>query len=271
MKTPTRQSFQKIIYDYYKTHGRHDLPWRKTDNPYYILISEIMLQQTQVDRVLPKYEQFVTQFPTIEKLSEAPLRDVLKNWQGLGYNSRARNLQKAVQIIHTNYKDQIPDTQELLLELPGIGPYTTSALQTFVFNKPVVVIETNIRTVYFHFFFEDQTNIKDQELIPVIEKTMDKQNPRDWYYALMDYGVYLKKTVGNLNKKSRTYTKQSTFQGSKRQIRGKIIKLLTIHDSLSYQELKKQIGETPHNLTQIIEELKQENLIHQNKKTISIA
>ncbi len=196
-----------------------------------------MLQQTQTDRVIKKYEEWLTHFPTAKKLSEASLQEVLKHWQGLGYNRRALALKKAAQIITENKK--FPETYEEILELPGIGPYTAGAIMAFAYNKPIPIIETNIRTVYIHAFFKNHgqppshknasagQGIHDKEILELVAKTLDHDNPRDWYHALMDYGVMLKKTVGNLNTKSKHYTKQTKFKGSNREIRATIVKIIT--------------------------------------------
>jgi A/G-specific adenine glycosylase len=219
--------FQKTIYIHYRKHFRV-FPWRETSDPYKILVSEIMLQQTQTDRVRVKYAEWLTHFPTFESLAKVPLQKVLKTWQGLGYNRRALALKRAAEVVVKEYGGKLPADYEKILDLPGIGPYTAGAVMAFAFNKPFPIIETNIRTVYIHFFFENQFGqIHDKELMPIIERTMDRDNPREWYYALMDYGVMLKKTIGNLNTRSKHYTKQTKFIGSNRQIRSSILKAIT--------------------------------------------
>lgn len=221
------RAFVKTVLSFYKEHGRHTLPWRKTKDPYKIYISEVMLQQTQVDRVLPKYEAFLKLYPNVHALAEAQLSSVLLAWQGLGYNRRAKLMQQCAATISKEYSGKFPVDAVTLQTLPGIGPYTAHAICTFAFNQSVTLIETNVRSVYLHHFFADATEVADKELLPLIEKTVDKENPKVWYYALMDYGSHLKKTVGNPNTKSKHYTKQSAFNGSDRQIRGAIIRLLT--------------------------------------------
>lgn len=221
------KKFIKTVWAYYKKSGRHELPWRKTINPYHVLVSEMMLQQTQVDRVIPKYEAFIKKYPTIEKLSKASLADVLTLWQGLGYNRRAKMLLACVQIIVTTHKGVFPTTEIELLALPGVGPYTARAILAFSYNMPTTLIETNIRNVYLHHFFKDKTQVADAELLPYIERTRDERKSREWYYALMDYGSFLKKSSGNANTRSVHFTKQSSFIGSDRQIRGTIVRLLT--------------------------------------------
>lgn len=220
------KKFVTIVQKYYNDHGRHNLPWRKTHNPYRILVSEIMLQQTQVERVMLKYQAFLKSFPTVEALAAASLGEVLVAWQGLGYNRRAKMLHACAQMVVYDLKGKWPRTQLRLLVLPGVGPYTASAVLAFAFNIPTPLIETNIRTVYLHHFFPHDTDVPDSALMSIIEQTLDTENPRAWYAALMDYGSHLKATVGNKSRASKHHLKQSTFIGSNRQIRGAIIRLL---------------------------------------------
>lgn len=228
--------FKKVVWSHYKKHGRK-LPWRPRSQKemrdagfaYRVLVSEIMLQQTQVERVIPKYERFLKRFPTFRALAKASTADVLREWQGLGYNRRALALKRAAREIVTHHKGKLPDTYSELIELPGVGPYTAGALLVFVRNIPHPIIETNIRTAYIHHFFPAQ-KVSDKELFSVIEATLDHENPREWYYALMDYGAYLKKTAGNAARASTHYKKQSPFKGSRRQLRGAILRELSVKE-----------------------------------------
>ena len=219
------KAFQKLIYDHYREYGR-DFPWRRTKNPYRILVSEVMLQQTQADRVIPKYHSFLAEFPTVHSLAEAPLSAVLRAWQGLGYNRRARMLHECAKVVVLTHRGTFPRTYEGLKELPSVGPYTAGAVMAFAYNIPVPIIETNIRTVYLHHFFPHQQGVNDNELIPYISATLDYEQPRTWYAALMSYGAHLKKTVGNVSVRSRHHTKQTTFKGSTREVRGAIVRVL---------------------------------------------
>ncbi len=266
---PTIQSFQSIIYQYYQNHGRK-FPWRRTNDPYHILISEIMLQQTQTDRAIGKYLQFIKVFPDFQTLAEAPLRNILKQWQGLGYNRRAVSLKQLSEIVSNNYHGILPKDINDLKNLSGIGPYTAAAICAFAFNQPVVFIETNIRTVMLYFFFQGKSKVKDQEILIIIKKTLDLSNPREWYYALMDYGSMLKKKFKYINKQSAHYQKQSPFQGSNRQIRGKIIKTLLIHTELSPSELSKIIKIESTKLEKIISQLEKEKLINIKNNKLKI-
>src|SRR5258708_1907984 len=184
----TISKFRATIYDYYRNHAR-TFPWRETTDPYRIMVSEIMLQQTQTQRVLVKYAQFIDAFPDFATLAQAPLRNVLQVWQGLGYNRRGMYLHQAAQQIMAEYKGGLPNDPVLLEKLHGIGPNTAGSIVAFAYNSPVVFIETNIRAVFLHHFFVGRAHVHDRELRPFIEAALDKDNPRHWYYALMDYGV----------------------------------------------------------------------------------
>lgn len=220
------QRFIKTVWDFYATHKRADLPWRQTSDPYCILVSELMLQQTQVDRVRPKYVNFIARWETVRALAHAPLADILAAWQGLGYNRRAKFLQQCAITINTEYDGVFPYTYESLQALPGVGPYTAGAIMAFAYNQPVPIIETNIRTALLHHFFQGKNNVTESQLLQLTGVVLDQKNPREWYWALMDYGSHLKATVGNINAQAKSYNKQSKFAGSDRQIRGAIIRAL---------------------------------------------
>lgn len=239
--TAELKKFKDYILNYYRTHKR-SLVWRNTTNPYYILVSEVMLQQTQVARVITKYDEFIKRFPTITSLSNTNLSEVLIVWQGMGYNRRALYLKKIAEIIVNKNHGRFPISYDELIKLPGIGKNTAGSILAFAFNKPSVFIETNIRRVYIHHFFNDREDIPDKDIITLVEKTLDFSNPREWYYALMDYGTYLSKVVENPNRKSRHYIKQSPLKGSVREVRGKIITLLTKNKSIKKSDLKKMIN-----------------------------
>lgn len=261
--------FQNHILAYYTQKGRI-FAWRTTNNPYHILVSEIMLQQTQTDRVIPKYEAFLKEFPTIEALAQAPLRAVLSLWQGLGYNRRGMALHQAAKIIAEKYEGKIPECPQTLDLLPGIGPYTAGAVCAFAFNRATPIIETNIRSVFIHFFFQGLTKIHDNDILQLVEKTLYKQDPRSWYYALMDYGAMLKKKTKNPNKKSAHYATQSKFEGSDRQIRGAVIRLLTKHIALPKETIILQLGAEVARTEKILESLCTEGLIEMKAEIYSI-
>jgi A/G-specific adenine glycosylase len=264
-------AFRKIVYSYFKEKGRSHLPWRTDYNPYDIFISEIMLQQTQVDRVIDKFTEFRKHFPSFETLATSELSELLAQWQGLGYNRRALSLRKAAQMVVSEYNGDLPDKPELLVKLPGIGPATAASITAFAFNKPVIFLETNIRTVIIHHFFKSSESVEDTQLFEIAGNILDKKNPRKWYSALMDYGTMVKKTVGNLSRQSTTYKKQSTFKGSRREIRGKILKQLLATPHVSPEILASYLSQTQEILIPVLEQLTRENIIRYNsgKYTIS--
>lgn len=220
------KSFQEAVWAHYRAHGRHGLPWRETHDPYRILVSEVMLQQTQVARVLSKYPEFLARFPTVESLAAAAVKDVLSAWQGLGYNRRALLLKRAAEAVARDYGGKFPQTKAELEALPGIGQSTAGALSAFAFGKGVPFIETNIRAAYIHAFFPGKDGVKDKDLLPVIEESLDRANPREWFYALMDYGVHLKAVNPNPSRKSAHHVRQSAFKGSNRELRAQILRLI---------------------------------------------
>jgi A/G-specific adenine glycosylase len=257
------------IYDHYELHGR-DLPWRKTRNPYRILVSEIMLQQTQVERVIEKYAVFIKTFPDFRTLAKAPLKKLLTVWQGLGYNRRVLALKTLAQKVMVEHGGKLPSDPARLLALPGIGKYTAGAVIAFAFNKPVVFMDTNIRRVYIHEFFHDRADIHDDEIIPCLEQTMDAGNPGKWYNALMDYGAMLKREQVNPNRRSAHYTRQSPFENSNRQVRGRILKVLVAASPLSAVQIMKKTGMDPERVKKNLAQLVEEGFIKKKGRTYSI-
>lgn len=253
--------FKKVVWSHYRTHGRHSLSWRKTRNPYRILVSEVMLQQTQVDRVVPKYKSFLKKFPSFKALAGASLQSVLLEWKGLGYNRRALGLKRAAEAVIKEHGSKLPRDYASLLKLPGIGPYTAHAIRTFAWDEADIFIETNIRSVYIHHFFPKSKKVDDTKLLPLIEKTLDAKKPREWYYALMDYGTHLKKTVGNASRKSTSYSKQSKFKGSHRELRAQILHEVAGNKTSSRSFLLKKIDRKPAEIDKIITELMKEGFI----------
>lgn len=234
--------FSLTVLAYYQAHGR-DLPWRRTRDPYRILVSEIMLQQTQVPRVLVKYEEFLAAFPTIGALAAAPLEAVLRVWQGLGYNRRARSLKRLAGIVTSELDRELPRSVPQLLRLPGVGPATAAAVAAFAYGDAHPFIETNIRAVYLHHFFPDRRDVADREILPLVEATLDRTDPRSWYYALMDYGVEIKRTQPNPSRRSRHHTQQSPFSGSKRQLRAQVLRVILDRPSATAAEVADALDE----------------------------
>jgi A/G-specific adenine glycosylase len=253
--------FREIIYSFYVQNARKSLPWRKTRNPYHILLSEVMLQQTQVERVNDKYKQFLSVFPDVQSLAQAPLREVLSLWQGMGYNRRAIALQNSARKVVEEYNGILPKSVDSLEKLPGIGRATASSIAAFAFNRPVVFIETNIRRVFIHFFFQKKEMVKDSQILPLVEKALDRKNPRKWYFALMDYGSMLKKTVQNPNVRSAHYQKQSPFHGSNRQIRGKILREIVNTSCISESSLAEKFNLDMKKTGEMLDQLRKEGFI----------
>lgn len=297
--------FLETVWRYYAAYGRHDLPWRRPESdgsfdPYKILVSELMLQQTQVPRVIPKYHDFLQMFPTAEALSVASLSEVLRAWQGLGYNRRAKYLWLAAkQVTAEGWPDD-------LTELLGVGVNTAGAIRAYAFNELAIFIETNIRTVYIHHFFSDTQDVPDALIREALTQTLKfltgegKEQPerklrfspgamrktripakpvflgdstgglshyRVFYWALMDYGSFLKTQVRNLSQ-SRHYKRQSAFQGSRRQLRGLIIRELGNHP-MAADDLRMLTDDT--RLSEVLEDLQKEGLISKNKQQYQLA
>ena len=264
------QSFRRMVYRYYNTHARTHLPWRINYDPYHIFISEVMLQQTQVDRVMVKFVEFIEHFSDVKTLAYAPLEDVLAYWKGLGYNRRAISLRNAARIIIESYNGKLPNEPSHLITLPGIGKATAASITAFAFNQPVVFLETNIKTVLIYHFLRNKQRIHDTDLFPIAEKVLDRKNPRTWYAALMDYGTMLKKEVGNLSKRSASYRKQTAFKGSKREIRGNILKHLLADKSLTCVSLSKRLKQNPDTLSILLDNLVAEGMIQCKRGIYSI-
>jgi A/G-specific adenine glycosylase len=223
------EEFQQLIWEEGRKLHR-EMPWRQDTRAYYVLVSELMLQQTQVDRVVPKFEAFVARFPDEVTLAEASLGEVLALWSGLGYNRRAKFLHEAAKMIVADFGGALPDSYEKLVKLPGVGANTAGAILAYAFNQPVVFIETNVRTVYFNHFFVESETVTDAQLREVVANTLDHEHPREFYQAIMDYGTWLKRQGGGRLTQSHHYKKQAPLKGSVREVRGQILKLLTQGD-----------------------------------------
>jgi len=262
--------FRRRLYGFFHDQGRR-LPWRATTDPYHILVSEIMLQQTQVERVALKYEPFIQAFPDVWSLARAPLRDIIAAWQGLGYNRRALALQRIAQRLAADFDGRLPISVDTLRTFPGIGAATAGALAAFAFNQPVVFIETNIRRVFLYCFFPGQNGVRDREILPLVDQTLDREHPRPWYYALMDYGSMLKRAAPNPNRRSAHHQRQAPFADSDRQIRGLILKALLRFPALSVEELVKAVGKGPKRTTGLIHTLIKEGFLEQEGAHLRIA
>jgi A/G-specific adenine glycosylase len=237
------------------------MAWRHTTDPYRILVSEIMLQQTQVGRVATKFPEFIAAFPDFPALAAAPLPAVLAVWQGMGYNRRAISLKKCAEQIVEEHNGCLPADPRRLAELPGIGPATAASVCAFAFNLPVVFVETNIRRVYIHLFFGDRERVADSEILPLVERTLDQKNPRVWYWALMDLGAMLKRTVPNPNRRSSHYTRQAPFAGSDRQLRGMILRQLLRRRHVQRDAVIRALPADPGRSSRIIDALLTEGVL----------
>jgi A/G-specific adenine glycosylase len=295
-------TFHRFLALFYATKGR-DLPWRRTTDPvqrgpvpprtiparsrgaptprdshasfragspfgtpdpYEILVSEFMLQQTQVERVLVKYPEFLGRFPGIAGLARAPAPEVLRAWQGLGYNRRALSLHRTARRIMEEFGGEVPLDRATLDSFPGIGSATAGAVVVFSTNRPEVFIETNIRRVYIHLFFPEAEKVHDREIEPLLAETLDRENPRQFYYTLMDFGSLLKKGARNPNLRSASYSRQSPFEGSDRQARGRILRHLVATGGAGEDEAGQIADVGPERLQRILGSLERDGFIERS-------
>ncbi len=267
------KDFQKQVWDFYRTNGR-DFAWRRTHDPYKIVVSEIMLQQTQTARVAEKFPEFLKRFPDFKTLAASTPADVIRAWQGLGYNRRALFLRALAQTVVADYQGTLPRDPEELVKLPGIGKNTAGSVAAFAFNLPTVFIETNIRSVFLHHFFPNQTDVPDSDLMPLITASLPPDNAREWYWALMDWGVHLKKNNPNPSRASKHHVKQSKFIGSKRQVRGAIIRALAqepLNKASLFARLEKLSPLKPPDFTEILKTLLTEGFVVKKGQRYSLS
>ncbi len=270
--------FRRQVWAWYRTYGRHNLPWRLTRDPYRILVSEVMLQQTQVVRVLPKYAEFLQAFPSVSSLARAPLPKLLKVWQGLGYNRRALNLRKLAQVVVEEYDGRLPKRVAELEQLPGVGPYTARAVATLAFNQPLPLVETNIRKVLLHQFFSKRRRVPDSEVAAVAEALLDKRQPREWNLGLMDYGAaHFTARRSNPNRRSAHYATQPIFKNSRRFVRGRVVAWFSEYGGGSLAALRQHLtrrglpaGLFEH-LPEILVDLEQEGFVVSRRGTYKLA
>ena len=229
-----------------------------------------MLQQTQVPRVLIKYAEFLNAFPTWKDLAHAPTDKLLSVWKGMGYNRRALALRTIAMRVVTDFGGELPQDIELLESLPNIGPNTARSICAFAFNIPTAFIETNIRRIFIHFFFDSADSIHDKEILPLVEQTLDMHNPRLWYNALMDYGTMLKDFVPNPNRKSTHYAKQSKFEGSKREVRSQILDWIMKHHETTRDSILHQVTSEKWNVAGVLEDLRQEGFVKIENNRITL-
>ena len=240
--TLSKADFCQLVWDKGAELYR-DLPWRNTRDPYEVLVSEVMLQQTQVARVLVRWERFLDRFPTVDALASASTADVVDEWQGMGYNRRALALKRCADECAAHHDGTIPRALDALLALPGIGPATAAGVRAFSFDVPGVYLETNVRTVFLHELFPGQCDVSDNQIAPLVQEACPRENVRSWYYALLDYGAYLKRTTVNPSRRSKEYTRQSKFEGSRRQKRAEIVRLVLAAPGISVEQVFEDLND----------------------------
>jgi A/G-specific adenine glycosylase len=250
------------------------MPWRKTKDPYRIVVSEIMLQQTQVARVEKYYGPFLRQFPDFRSLARADARDIVRAWSGLGYNRRALSLWRLARAVSEKYGGRLPCQRDALEKLPGIGKATAGAIMAFAFNMPEPFIETNIRRVFIHFFFPNRKKVEDDEIMAIIEKAVDVENPREWYWALMDYGAMLglraaKKGIRNPNMRSAHYKRQPKFSGSDRELRGKILRTVLLRKKVSAAFCAREFKQPLKHIFMIVKDLVRDGFLSEKGGILS--
>lgn len=262
--------FRRLVWGYWRAHGRHSLPWRRSHRPYPVLVSEIMLQQTQVDRVIPYYRAWLKKFPTVRALANAPLSEVLIAWQGLGYNRRAKMLHEAAKLVVEKHAGKIPLNVQQLEALPGIGHYTARAVAAFAGNQDAVFLETNLRTAIIHHFYTDRTSVTDAEILDVLEQALPRGRSRDWYAALMDYGAHLKRSGIRTNARAAGHAPQKAFSGSAREARGAIVRALSMGKK-THAQLTALLGESrKEQITEQLMRLVAEGIISKHRTTYTL-
>jgi A/G-specific adenine glycosylase len=248
-----------------------DFPWRRTHDPYAILVSEVMLQQTQVARVVAYYEQWLEQFPTIDSLAAAPLEAVLRVWQGLGYNRRAVALKRLAERLAADTgaggePPRLPRERDALLALPGVGPATAAGVRAFAWSEPDVYLETNVRTVVLHELLSDRDGVSDREVAPLVAQAACAANdagidPRTWNYALLDYGAHLKRTLPNPSRRSAHHVRQSRFEGSRRQKRARLLRLVMDRRAASAGELAESLETSENETLSLLQALRADGFV----------
>ena len=261
--------FQKEVYSFYLEHSR-EMPWRSDPSPYNVLVSEVMLQQTQVPRVLKLFPGFISRFPDFKTLAAAPFADVLATWKGLGYNRRARALMQTSQVITCQMGGILPSDPEVLESFPQIGHATACSIAAFAYEAPVVFVETNIRRVFLYTFFPGARDVNDRDILPMVRDSLDIANPRHWYYALMDLGAVIGLHVQNPNRRSAHYMRQKPFSGSDRKIRGRVLSHLLQAGEAAECDLVETTGVPSDRMSRILASLVRDELIKVENGRVSL-
>lgn len=256
--------FQRKILTWYEANKR-DLPWRGTRDPYRILVSEIMSQQTQIARVIPKYNAWMEAFPTVFELAKASTADVLGHWSGLGYNRRALFLQKCAKTVVERFAGKFPQEKEVLKTLPGIGEYTAAAVACFAFNQQVAVVDTNVRKIILTQFPHVSSDISPQEMQNIADALLPQGKAYEWNQALMDYASAM------LKKEKIVVPKQSKFKGSNRYYRGQIVKLLLAQKSIARAQLAKELSISKEKCAEILGGLEKDALVVRSGEYMSLS
>jgi len=248
--------FRRKIFDFYGDN-RRSFPWRETRDRYAVMVSEIMLQQTQAERVVSKFTAWMDRFPDVAVLASAPLRDVLALWSGLGYNSRGQRLQSSARMVTERFGGVVPAAPAQLKTLPGIGDYTCRSIPVFADNLDVAAVDTNIRRIIIHeFALPEETSKRSIQI--AAEQLLPPGRSRDWHNALMDYGsLFLTSRATGI----RSLTKQSKFRGSKRWYRGRLLKELVASEQLLLEEIGERYSDCPWGIREIIDALVRDGLV----------
>ncbi|HUW70646.1 MAG TPA: A/G-specific adenine glycosylase [bacterium] len=261
-------AFRSAVLDFYDREGR-DFAWRATSDPWAILVSEVMLQQTQTARVVPKFDAWMARFPDAATLAAASTADVYDAWRGLGYNSRGIRLRACAAICVERYGGIPPVDERLLLELPGVGRYTARAVLAFAYGIPTAFLETNIRAALIFHFFPKADRVSDRALEAIAASLLVGNDPRTWYYALMDYGAWLKKHEPNPTRKAAAYARQTRFEGSVRQARGALLRTIANNGQANLEQVSAEAGIEYGLATEAAAGLLRDGLIKQDGQTFS--
>ncbi|NTU58207.1 MAG: Fe-S cluster assembly protein HesB [Chlorobiaceae bacterium] len=258
MNSVSVEAFREKIFEFYRHKGRV-FPWRLTRDRYAVMVSEIMLQQTQADRVVPRFTAWMERFPDVSALAAASLRDVLQLWSGLGYNARGQRLHRAAAIIVEEYGGRVPSDPSILIRLPGLGPYSSRSIPIFADNFDMATVDTNIRRVLIHELRLPES-ITPAGMLQVAGDILPKGRSRDWHNALMDFGAL---ELTSRKTGIAPLTRQSRFKGSRRWYRGELLRELLAAGELSRQGLEERHADCRYGIGTIVDALVREGLVEE--------